>query len=157
MDYILGFSGTVTSSIAPNATLVMPRTCNFLPLPRVILRCGELANSSMVGNNKASDIILSVPNNSKQNGQIYYQNQTQAKMLYKGDFLNRFVVSLTDDAGNLINFNGVSSFFVFQFDIYRAHQPKPPLFYNLVNYVNSKNKEQDLEKQSLELNMTSGN
>lgn len=157
MDYILGFSGTQTSTNTAPYTIMMPRSCNFFPLPRIIMRCPELASGVMIGNNKASDIILSIPTNSKSNGQIYYQNQTQAKMLYKGNFLNSFTVSLTDDNGNLINFNGLSSFFVFQFDIYRIHQPKPPLFYNLVSYVNSKNKELDLEKQSEEINMSSGN
>jgi hypothetical protein len=93
----------------------------------------------MIGNNnKASDLVISIPNNAKPNGQIYYQNQTQVKALYKGNNLNRIEFSLTDDDGNFINFNGISSFFVLQFDIFRQFVPKLPSFSNIVNMVNSK-------------------
>jgi hypothetical protein len=37
-----------------------------------------------------------------------------------------------DDDGNYINFNGISSFFTFQFDIYRLFFPKLPSFNKLV-------------------------
>jgi hypothetical protein len=99
-----------------NKSLTMLRVCNFLPLPRVILRCPELANSYLEGSN---DVILSIPNNAKSNGQIVYNTLGSIKNIFRLDFLNSFVVSLTDDNGNLINFNGVSSFFTFQFDIHR--------------------------------------
>jgi hypothetical protein len=48
-------------------------------------------------------------------------------------------VNLTNDDGALIDFNGISSFFVFQFDIFRRHVPKPPSLRDIVNYVGSKN------------------
>jgi hypothetical protein len=138
---IIGFSIDLTSSLVNSVnTLVLTRCCNFLPLPRVCIRCSELlTNNNMIGNNnKASDLVISIPNNAKPNGQIYYQNQTQVKSLYKGNNLNRIVFSLTDDDGNFINFNGVSSFFVLQFDIFRQFVPKLPSFSNIVNMVNSK-------------------
>jgi len=138
---VIGFSTDLTSSLVNSVnTLVLTRCCNFLPLPRVCIRCSELlTNNNMIGNNnKASDLVISIPNNAKPNGQIYYQNQTQVKSLYKGNNLNRIVFSLTDDDGNFINFNGVSSFFVLQFDIFRQFVPKLPSFSNIVNMVNSK-------------------
>jgi hypothetical protein len=138
---IMGFSTDLTSSLVNGVnTLVLTRCCNFLPLPRICIRCSELlTNNNMIGNNnKSSDLVISIPNNSKPNGQIYYQNQTQVKALYKGNNLNRIAFSLTDDDGNFINFNGISSFFVLQFDIFRQFIPKLPSFSNIVNMVNSK-------------------
>lgn len=134
LDSIMGFSGTITSV---TRSLVMPRVCNFLPLPRVCIRCADLANSFISATNDANDVILSVPNTARLNGQIIYSNQTGAKNLFKLDKLIDFVVSLTDDDGVPIDFNGVSSFFVFQFDIFRKSLKKPLPFNQLVNMINS--------------------
>ena len=138
---VMGFSTDLTSTLVNGIhTLKLTRCCNFLPLPRVCIRCNELlTNNNMVGNNnRASDLVISIPNNAKPNGQIYYQNTTQIKSLYKGDNLSRIVINITDDDGNFINFNGISSFFVIQFDIFRQYIPKLPSFSNIVNMVNSK-------------------
>lgn len=138
IDYIMGFSDTLTSTSTNIYTLTLPRCCNFLPLPRVCLRCAEFANTTTIGNSSSSDVLITIPNNSKPNGQIYYQNQSLAKLLFRKHELSRFVIALTDDDGNFLNFNGISSFFTFQFDIYRKYMPKPPRFSNIVEYVNSK-------------------
>ena len=137
IDSIMGFSTNLSSTFTTTNVLTMSRVCNFLPLPRVTVRCSELANSTMVGSNTSSDVLITIPNNSKPNGQIYYQNQTQAKMLFRHHHLSRFVISFTDDDGNLLNFNGVSSFFVLQFDIFRKFITKPPRFSNIVEMVNN--------------------
>jgi hypothetical protein len=138
---VMGFSTDLFSTLVNGKhTLKLTRCCNFLPLPRVCIRCNELlSNNNMIGNNnRASDLVISIPNNAKPNGQIYYQNTTQIKSLYKGDNLSRIVINITDDDGNFINFNGISSFFVLQFDIFRQYVPKLPSFSNIVNMVNSK-------------------
>lgn len=141
MDYILGFSSTLTSSAYPNLSITFPRSCNFLPLPRINIRCSKLANSIMTNTTQTStsDIILSVPNNAKLNGQIIYNNTSNMKTLFKLDNLNTFEIKLTDDSDNLINFNGLSSFFVFQFDIYRRIIEKPLSFEKLTNLANNSN------------------
>ena len=147
IDSVMGFSDTIVSSPSiPSPSsypqqqyLDMPRCCNFLSLPRITLRCKELANSTMVGDIRTSDIVLTIPNNARPNSQIIYQNQPQSKTLFRGDKMDRFIVSLTDDDGNLLNFNGISSFWVFQFDIYRKLVVKPPVFSEIVSYVNSRN------------------
>ena len=90
----------------------------------------------MVGASSSNDVIITIPNNSKPNGQIYYQNQSNAKLLFRQHELSRFIISLTDDDGNLLNFNGVSSFFTLQFDIYRKYLPKLPSFSNIISSVN---------------------
>ena len=134
IGYVMGFSTSV-NSVSTIAT--MPRCCNFLPIPRVCIRCPELANTIMVGSQTSADIVVTVPNDVGLNGQIFYQNQSQSKLLFRHHELSRFVVSITDDDNNLLNFNGLSSYFTFQFDIYRKYIPKLPRFSNLVEYVNN--------------------
>ena len=135
IGYVMGFSTSVRSSGGLTAT--MPRCCNFLPIPRICIRCPELANTIMVGSQISADILVTIPNNVGLNGQIFYQNSSQSKLLFRHHELSRFVISITDDDDNLLNFNGLSSFFTFQFDIYRKYVPKPPRFSNLVEYVNN--------------------
>ena len=135
---VMGFSNNVDSNFVSVLSYVatLPRCCNFLALPRITLRCEELANTTTIGNQQTSDVIITIPNNARPNGQIYYQNQSNAKLLFRRHEVCRFVVSITDDDGNLLNFNGISSFFTFQFDIFRKYMPKPPRFSNIIEYVN---------------------
>jgi len=134
IDNIMGFTGTVA---AVGLSLTLPRVCNFLPEPRICIRCPDLANSLMTATNNSSDVVLAVPNTSRLNGQIIYSNNSNMKTLFKLTNLNQFYVSLTNDDGAPINFNGVSSFFTFQFDIHRKTLAKPLSFDKLVSFINS--------------------
>ena len=134
IDSIMGFTGNVSSV---GLSLTCPRVCNFLPLPRICIRCPLLANSFISATTDGNDVILSVPNTARLNGQIIYNNNSGMKSLFKLDKLQSFVVSITNDNGTAINFNGVSSFFVFQFDIYRKNMSKPLPFNKLVSMINS--------------------
>jgi hypothetical protein len=136
IDQIMGFSGTTA---AVGLTLTCPRVCNFLPLPRICIRCANLANSFISATTDGNDVVLSVPNTAKLNGQIIYNNTSNMKTLFKLDKLNSFLVSITNDDGIPINFNGISSFFVFQFDIYRRSLAKPLPFNKLVSLIQSQN------------------
>ena len=133
IDQIMGFSGTTA---AVGLSLTCPRVCNFLPLPRICLRSPDLAHSFISATTDGNDVILSVPNTAKLNGQIIYNNTSNMRTLFKLEKLNNFVVSLTNDDGVPINFNGISSFFVFQFDIYRRSLAKPLPFNKLVSMLN---------------------
>jgi len=133
IDQIMGFSGTTA---AVGLSLTCPRVCNFLPLPRICLRSPDLAHSFISATTDGNDVILSVPNTAKLNGQIIYNNTSNMRTLFKLEKLNNFVVSLTNDDGVAINFNGISSFFVFQFDIYRRSLAKPLPFKTLVSMLN---------------------
>jgi len=137
IDQIMGFSGTTA---AVSLAITCPRVCNFLPLPRIIMRCPDLANSFMSASNDSGDVILAIPNTAKLNGQIIYNNSSNMKTLFKLTNLNSFTVSLTNDDGAPINFNGLSSFFTFQFDIHRKSLAKPLPFNKLVSLINSQSK-----------------
>ena len=143
IDAIMGFSGTVS---AVGLSLTCPRVCNFLPLPRICLRCPDLAHSFISATTDGNDVVLSVPNNAKLNGQIVYNNTSGMKTLFKLTNLNSFYVSLTNDDGVPINFNGVSSFFTFQFDIHRKTLAKPMAFDKLVSYINSQSSLQPMNE-----------
>jgi len=135
IDSVMGFSGNQAST---GLSLTLPRVCNFLPLPRICFRCSKLANSFTSSTFDSGDVILSIPNTAKLNGQIIYTNNSASQNLFKLDKLSDFVVSITDDDGNLLDFNGISSFWVFQFNIFRKSIQKPMSFKNIVSLVNSK-------------------
>jgi hypothetical protein len=134
IDSIMGFSG---NQVSVGNSVLLPRVCNFLPLPRICIRCPDLAHSFISATTDGNDVVLSVPNNAKLNGQIVYNNTSNMKTLFKLSNLNQFYVSLTDDDGVPVNFNGISSFFTFQFDIHRKTLAKPLSFDKLVSYINS--------------------
>jgi hypothetical protein len=137
IDYIMGFSGDITSS---GLTLTMPRVCNFLSLRRINIRCGYLANGVVSSNSTSTidnDVILSVTNDAVPNGQIVYTDGNNSVNIFRGDKLDTFLVCFTDDEGLYIDFNGVSSYFTLQFDIFRRYLMKPDRFSNIVNKVNS--------------------
>ena len=134
IDSIMGFSG---NQVSVGNSVLLPRVCNFLPLPRICMRCPDLAHSFISATTDGNDVVLSVPNNAKLNGQIVYNNTSGMKTLFKLEKLISFTVSLTDDDGVPINFNGISSFFTFQFDIHRKTLAKPLSFDKLVSYINS--------------------
>ena len=135
IDYVLGFNQTIASV---NKSLTMSRCCNFLPIPRICIRCKEIGTGTQVQDLASNDIIISIPNNAKSNGQIVYQN-SQQRILLDQDTLNRLTLMITDDDSNPINFNGLSCFFVLQFDIYRKYLEKPESFSNIVKNVNTQN------------------
>lgn len=134
-DYIIGFSGDVASS---SNTLTMPRAFNFLPIPRFILRCNILNDGIILGTNSniaGSDILASIPNVARNNGQIIYENNA-SEFLVRNLSFPQITLSITDDNGRLINFNGISSYFVLKFNIFRRYIKKPMRFENLIEHIN---------------------
>jgi hypothetical protein len=133
IDFVVGFSGNISSVANVDGTysITMSRPCNFLPLPRICFRCPQLAgDGNGIGSINTNDLILTVPNTSKPNGEIVYQNGGM-KHLFKGDKIDRLNFSITDDDGLFLNFNGFSCFFVIQFDIYRKYLEQPIPFSEL--------------------------
>lgn len=134
-DYIIGFSGT-TSSTAN--TLTMPRTYNFLPIPRFIIHCNILNDGIILGTNSViagSDILASVPNVARNNGQVIYESPT-TEFLVKNLNFGMITITITDDNNRPINFNGVSSYFQLKFNIFRKYIKKPLRFEQLAEYIN---------------------
>ena len=94
-------------------TLTLARPCNFLSLPRICLRCPQLSNSgNMRGNVDSADIIVSIPTILNRMDKSCMKNIYSIAHL-KSDRIERLNIQLTDDDGNLIDFNGISSFLLF--------------------------------------------
>ena len=139
-DYVFGYTSSIFSTgwdnINMNATLTFTRMCNFLPTPRINIRCRELGNARMMSAVNSDEICCIIPNTSRPNQQIVYLNQAGIKSLVKIDRMNTFRVRITDDDNNLLQFNGVSCFFDFCFDVYYKTIPKLPSFRSIINTVN---------------------
>lgn len=139
IDFVMGFSDTISST---SRVITMPRVYNFLPLPRVFLHCPELGNGH---NGTNGDILLSIPNNSRLNSQIVY-TAPDIKTLVKEDQISSLTFKITDDEGNLLNFNGVASFFTIQLDIYRKWIPRIETFDTLVKNANLNTIKRELDE-----------
>jgi hypothetical protein len=148
MDYILGFSGDTTST---GLSLALSRVCNFLPIPRVVMRCPELGVNSGIMVSKttnSNDVILTVPNISKLGSQIVYTSDI--KTVLHADRIRNLTISFTDEGYNYLNFNGVSSYFTIRFDIFRKYLQKPPTFQNLIQQVTQQSAYQEyLDSQNV--------
>ena len=132
---VLGFSQTLASSptIGFNSSyLTLPRTCNFLPIPRIHLRCKELSHSCLISKNCESDILVSVPNDSPLNGKIVYRNFMNSANHLDLPFLQSLTINFTDEQNNFVNFNGISSYFEIQLDIYKKRPNRAPSFWKVI-------------------------
>jgi hypothetical protein len=95
--------------------------------PRQTLGGPKMAN--------VSHISLSQVEGARPNGQIIYENNA-SEFLVKNLNFGMITISITDDNNRLINFNGISSYFVLKFNIFRRSIKKPLKFENLVEYIN---------------------
>jgi hypothetical protein len=125
IDYIMGFSGTISSTTgsAPY-TLTLTRSCNFLPLPIINICCDQISNCQTLGNNSNplfSNILASVPNISKIGNQIIYQN-VEDEFILNNLSQNIITLNYLDDAGNFIDFNGLSTWVLLRFKIYKKYK-----------------------------------
>ena len=142
-DYIFGYTSTISSgtwdSVNSNAVLIFSRMCNFLPTPRINIRCSELGCGRMVSAVNSDEVCCIIPNTARPNQQIVYINTAGVKSLVKCESMNTFRIRITDDDNNLLQFNGVASFFNLRFDFYYKTLPKIPSFRNIVNTVAAEN------------------
>ena len=145
-DYIIGFSGTETATnISGTYTLVCSRSFNFLPIPRYIIHCNILNDGIILTNNSAvasSDILATIPNVSKPNGQLVYEN-IGSEFIVKTANFGSLVITITDDNNREIDFLGVSSYFQLKFNIFRKSLKKPMKFHDLATHINKVPEELD--------------
>lgn len=141
IDYVIGFSTNITATYTSNAlfggvcwNIVCPRVCNFLPVPRFYIRCDEMSSGIVLAQNsqETSNVLASIPNVSKNNSQVVYENNMEETILQNFSYPS-LTISITDENNNLINFNGVSSFFAIRFNIYRKTVERPPQFSKLMD------------------------
>jgi hypothetical protein len=114
INSVMGLGNASLTSVAN--TLTLPNCVNFLPLSRLNFRCPlKLRNFNQTDN--SGDIILSLQNNAPQQGMINFSNNSGLKFLIQDKSITSFILTITDDRNNLINFNGVDWYLTFQIDI----------------------------------------
>jgi hypothetical protein len=104
--------------------LIFPNCCNFIPLQRLNIRTPYFKFANFDLTNGTSDIILPLQNNAGQGSMINYINQTQNKFLIEDRNITTFKLSITDDLGHLINFNGIQSTITLEINVDYEELPK---------------------------------
>lgn len=155
IDYVIGFSGTETASLVGAVyTLTCSRAYNFLPIPRYVIHCNILSDGIILTNNSAvgaSDVIATIPNVSKPNGQLVYEN-IASEFVVKTQNFGYLVITITDDNNREIDFLGISSYFQLKFNIFRRGIKKPLKFDELVSQINKINiPEEEINQDEINL------
>lgn len=112
---IIGLGNVSQSSISNSLTL--PYSVNFVPLPRINLKSNFFHFNNFNGIDYSNDLFLSIQNNTNPNSMIHYINQTGIKFKVEDKNITNFVISITDDDGNYINFNNQDTRISLQIDI----------------------------------------
>lgn len=116
---VIGLGNFDKSSILVSGvyTLLLPFTVNFIPIPRINFKSNFFRFNNFNSNDFSNDLFLSVQNNTNPNSMIQYLNQTQIKFKVDDKNITSFIISITDDEGNYINFNNQDTYITLQIDI----------------------------------------
>lgn len=98
-------------------TLTLPYSVNFVPLPRISFKSNFFNFNNFNGIDYSNDLFLSIQNNTNPNSMIHYINQTGIKFRVQDKNITTFVISITDDDGNFINFNNQDTRISLQIDV----------------------------------------
>lgn len=123
-DYIVGFSGVVssTTAVAPY-TLEMPRLVNLLPTPsyQIVAVGGTMYNGLILSSSgmvQQSNVLASIPNIGKQTTTLIYRNDTQE---FRLESLSQTTleIMILDNENRLVDFNGLTTFICLKVNIHR--------------------------------------
>ncbi len=130
INKVMGFSNDNITSFAN--TLTFGNCVNFLPLARLNFKSNLFKFGNYSQNNGSGDIFLSLQNNAPAMGVINYSNSSNLKFYMEDKAITTFIISVCDDNGNLINFNGVEWFMTLQIDTEIFEPEKTLNFQNIV-------------------------
>lgn len=134
INYVVGFNETVASSLTLTSgyyVATMPQVYNFLPIPNYILHMNVINDGITLGNEgmqSTGDVLVSVPNNGRNNAQTIYEAGSNNEFLLKNWDLRNLQLRITDSKNRELNFNGVSSYLTLRFNIYRTMAVRPKKF-----------------------------
>lgn len=122
-DYIVGFSGVVTSTAVAPYTLEMPRIVNLLPTPsyQIVAVGGTMYNGLILSSSgmvQQSNVLASIPNIGKQTTTLIYRNDTQE---FRLESLSQTTleIMILDNENRLVDFNGLTTFICLKVNIHR--------------------------------------
>jgi len=115
INRVMGLGSTDVTSTA--LSLVLPYVVNFLPIPRINFRSNFFNFKNYNQTDNSNDIFLSLQNNAPQQAIINYTNGSNTKFLVEDRSITSFLVSVTTETNQLINFNNIDWYMTFQIDI----------------------------------------
>lgn len=116
----IGFGSTSISG----TSVTSPYVCNFLPIPRLLIRSQAFSTSNYNSADGSTDLLLSVQNSSASGALILWNNYSQLKYdITHVDNINLVDLTVTDDYGNLIDFNNCNWYITFRIE-YVYEQPQ---------------------------------
>jgi hypothetical protein len=115
INKVMGLGSTDITSTA--LSLQLPFVVNFLPLPRINFRSNFFNFKNYNQSDNSSDIFLSLQNNAPQQAIINYTNGSNSRFLVEDRSITSFLISVTTDSNQLINFNNIDWYMTFQIDI----------------------------------------
>lgn len=119
----IGFGSTSVSG----TSITSPHVCNFLPIPRLLIRSQAFSTSNYNSADNSTDLLLSVQNSSASGALILWNNYSQLKYdITHVDNINIVDLAVTDDVGNLIDFNNCNWYITFRIE-YIYEQPQNPI------------------------------
>lgn len=122
IDYVMGFSGTETSTLTAPYSLTLSRSVCFLPPPVFNILTDSIYNGTVLGalNPNFGNVLASVPNSGKLGVETVYQNAID-EFIFRPTMNGMMTLSIVDANGLLLDFNGLASYFALQFRIYRKN------------------------------------
>lgn len=116
---VIGLGNTDQTAILNGSvySLTLPYSVNFVPLPRLNFKSNFFRFNNFNGNDNSNDLFLSIQNNTNPNSMIHYINQTAIKFKVDDRNITTFIISITDDDGNYINFNNQDIYLTLQIDV----------------------------------------
>jgi hypothetical protein len=143
INYVMGFNESVNSATTLQSgyyTATMPLVYNFLPIPNYVLHMNIINNGITLGINSTistSDVLLTIPNNGRNNAQTIYESGSNNEFLVKNWDLRNLQMRITDTKNRELDFNGVSSYLTLRFNIYRTIALRPKKFNEILQEAHS--------------------
>lgn len=110
------FLGLGSTSLT-GTNITSPHVCNFLPIPRLLIRSQAFSTSNYNASDGSTDLLLSVQNSSASGALILWNNYSQLKYdITHVDNINIVDLTVTDDYGNLIDFNNCNWYITFRIE-----------------------------------------
>lgn len=115
------------STALTGTTVTSPYVCNFLPISRLLIRSTAFSTQNYNGADNSNDLLLSVQNSSASGSLILWNNYSQLRYdITHVDNINIVDLQITDDDGNLLDFNNVDWYITFRIE-YIFEVPQNPI------------------------------
>lgn len=116
---ILGLK-TGTNYNSTGRSLGMPLPCNFLGITKLNLMSNSLKSQNLDIVSRGN-FLGTIPVNSNIYGLIQYNNPSNDGFILKNQGVDTIDISITDDDGRLVDFNGIHLTMTLRFDVYKTH------------------------------------